>query len=466
MKHFVDDDGLNAFRLPVAWQYLVNNNVGGTLDSTNFPKYDALVQACLVTGAFCIIDIHNYARWNGEIIGQGGPSDSDFASLWSQLATKYAQEDKVVMGLMNEPHDSELFQYLCNSSTNPFQVPDMTTWATSVQAAVTAIRKAGATSQHILLPGTGYTSAESFVSSGSAEALGKVTNIDGSTDNLIFDVHKYLDSDNSGTHAGCVENGISNAFQPLASYLTQNKRIALLSETGGGSDDPSCLTDVCAVTDFLNQNSDVYLGILGWAAGAFDPKSYVLSLTPTQSGSTWTDQPLLKQCFAAKFSGGNSTSPSPPSSPSGGSSAPLPPTGSSTPVNTGSPITSTSSIPSYTPPSFPSSSGGAAPISYGGSMSWSGSNSTSALATGTGMAGVTGTYSAPYYQSTTFATSVSSSSAEAPASSSSPDNLTGPGNNDGASVWGSKSGLHQMGHGPVVNGGEDDGDEDCDVEYV
>lgn len=107
MKHFVDDDGLNAFRLPVGWQYLVNDNVGGTLDSTNFDKYDALVKACLVTGAYCIIDIHNYARWNGGIIGQGGPKDSDFASLWSQLATKYAQEEKVVMGLMNEPHDGK-----------------------------------------------------------------------------------------------------------------------------------------------------------------------------------------------------------------------------------------------------------------------------------------------------------------------------------------------------------------------
>ncbi len=110
MKHFVDDDGLNVFRLPVGWQYLVNNQAGGTLDATNFKKYDDLVKACLVTGAYCIIDIHNYARWNGEIIGQGGPKDEDFANLWSQLATKYAQEEKVVMGLMNEPHEGESTQ--------------------------------------------------------------------------------------------------------------------------------------------------------------------------------------------------------------------------------------------------------------------------------------------------------------------------------------------------------------------
>ena len=67
MQHFVRDDGFNVFRLPVGWQFLTNNVLGGTLDPTNFAKYDALVQACLSTGASCLIDIHNYARWDGQV---------------------------------------------------------------------------------------------------------------------------------------------------------------------------------------------------------------------------------------------------------------------------------------------------------------------------------------------------------------------------------------------------------------
>ena len=108
MKHFVDNDGLNAFRLPVGWQFLVGGTCGGPLDQPSFTKYDALVRACLDTGAYCIIDIHNYARWDGGIIGQGGPENEKFASLWGHLAEHYAKEDKVVMGLMNEPHDSTI----------------------------------------------------------------------------------------------------------------------------------------------------------------------------------------------------------------------------------------------------------------------------------------------------------------------------------------------------------------------
>lgn len=104
MQHFVKDDGLNAFRLPVGWQWLVDSP-GSPLNAAHMEEYDALVQACLATGSLCIIDIHNYARWDGLIIGQGGPTDEQFADLWSQLATKYAKSPKVTMGIVNEPHE-------------------------------------------------------------------------------------------------------------------------------------------------------------------------------------------------------------------------------------------------------------------------------------------------------------------------------------------------------------------------
>lgn len=66
MTHFVNDDGYNIFRLPVGWQFLTNNVIG-PVNQTNLAIYDALVQTCLATGASCIIDIHNYARWNGAV---------------------------------------------------------------------------------------------------------------------------------------------------------------------------------------------------------------------------------------------------------------------------------------------------------------------------------------------------------------------------------------------------------------
>lgn len=127
-------------------------------------------------------------------------------------------------------------------------VPDINLWGVTIQAAVSAIRQTGATSQYILLPGTDYTSAKGFVSDGSAAALINVTNLDGSTTNLIFDLHQYLDSDGSGTHTNCVTDHVADTFTPLATYLRQNRRMALLSEIGGGSNDPSCLIGMDATS--------------------------------------------------------------------------------------------------------------------------------------------------------------------------------------------------------------------------
>lgn len=274
MTHFVNDDKLNTFRLPVAWQYLTST-AGGMLDSNNLANYDNLMQGCLDTGALCIIDVHNYARWEGGVIGQGGPSNGDFANLWFQLATKYAGKKNVGFGIMNEPHD----------------IIDIYAWGETVQAAVTAIRDAGATSQYVFLPGDGHASAGAFVSSNSGDALSKVKNLDGSTDNLIFEVHMYLDS--SGKTPDCQFNGIDDMLAPLAEWLRTNKRMAFMGEIGGGQNSPSCKTHVCAALDYLNKNNDVYFGYTGWSAGAFE-HNYILSLRPTRN----QDTPLMEACFS------------------------------------------------------------------------------------------------------------------------------------------------------------------------
>jgi endoglucanase len=118
MNHFVKDDTLNAFRLPVGWQFLLNDQLGGTLHANNFAQYDSLVQGCLNSGAaLCILDIHNYARWNGAIIGQGGPSNAQFADVWKQLAQKYGSQSKIAFGVMNEPHVGHAVQ-LRSSTTD------------------------------------------------------------------------------------------------------------------------------------------------------------------------------------------------------------------------------------------------------------------------------------------------------------------------------------------------------------
>ena len=117
----------------------------------------------------------------------------------------------------------------------PHNLPSLPLWADTVQAAVTAIRKAGANTQTIFLPGTDFTHASSFIDNGSAGNLSRITNPDGTFTNLVFEVHQYLDSDGSGTALTCVTDHVQDAFMPLAKFLVSSGRKAFLGEIGGGN---------------------------------------------------------------------------------------------------------------------------------------------------------------------------------------------------------------------------------------
>jgi hypothetical protein len=97
ISHFVNQ-GANTIRVPVGWQYLVGNAVASTsLNETYFAQYDSLVTGVTNTGAYAIIDIHNYARWESGVVGTD-VSGQYFANLWSLLAAKYKNNPKVIFG--------------------------------------------------------------------------------------------------------------------------------------------------------------------------------------------------------------------------------------------------------------------------------------------------------------------------------------------------------------------------------
>lgn len=165
---------------------------------------------------------------------RGGPSISDIAGLWVQVAASYKYHDKVWFGIMNEPYD----------------MPSLSSCGDAVQAAVKAIREAGAVTHFVSLPGGGHQSHGYLISKGDGDVLKQVTNPDGTTSNLIFDVHLYLDSDGSGTSRSCVTDGIEKNWAPLVKWLRENGRQAIVTETGGG-DTSSCEKYLCQQLAYL-----------------------------------------------------------------------------------------------------------------------------------------------------------------------------------------------------------------------
>lgn len=200
------------------WQYM-ESSPGAGLNSAFFSQYDAIIQATLKasTAPYVILDLHNYGRWNSGVVGKDGPTSTQFAALWGALAKKYASNSKIMFGLMNEPHDMSIGDFKA-----------------SLQAAVNAIRAAGAKTQYVLLPGTDWTHASSYLSTNKA-VLTSVTDPAGGTDKLIMDFHQYLDQDGSGTNRECVTDHVSDVWEPVAKDLRATKRKAIVTEIGGAS---------------------------------------------------------------------------------------------------------------------------------------------------------------------------------------------------------------------------------------
>jgi endoglucanase len=226
------------------------------------------------------IDIHNYGRWWNGIIGQDGPSAAILAQTWSQIASHWKAQPRIVFGTMNEPHDSD--------GASDF---DMSTWASTLQTVVTAIREAGATAQMILLSPTNWANAMSFPDR--AEALLSVKNPDGGVENLLFELHQYFDKE-GGKNTFC-NDALASGFGELAGFLREHERQAFIGELGAGNGQ-DCVEIVCDVLDVLNNNADVFVGWTSWAAGNWWA-DYELTQVPTGG----QDVGIVKSCFAPKF---------------------------------------------------------------------------------------------------------------------------------------------------------------------
>jgi endoglucanase len=254
--------GMNIFRLPVLWERL-QHDLDKDLDETEMKRIDAVVSYVTSKGIKVIIDVHNYAKYSGAVIGSPGLPPSALGELWRQIALQYKQNDLVVFGLMNEP------------TGLPTE-----TWLQAANDAIAKIRQVGARNL-ILVPGNGWSSARDWMSrkygTPNSEAM---LNIVDPADNYVFDVHQYFDFDFTGTHDDCqsAEIGI-RSLAPFTQWARDNRKRGFLGEFGAGAN-ATCLENLDRVLQFLAANNDVWLGWTFWAAGTWWPKDYYTNVEP------------------------------------------------------------------------------------------------------------------------------------------------------------------------------------------
>ncbi|KAJ3388807.1 hypothetical protein HDU84_009406 [Entophlyctis sp. JEL0112] len=239
----------NLYRIPFAWER-VQSVVGGELVAEYLSYIDGAVQTATTLGAVSVLDVHNYAAYNGSIIGDGTVTAADLADLWTRLANVYKNNTLVWFGLINEPHTI-----------------DATTWFSAAQTAIDAIRETGATNV-ITVPGNCWTGAHSWVQgncdiTATSNAVAALV-INDPLDNIVFEMHQYFDVDFSGSHEACVNN--YTTLLDATNWLRDNGKKGFLAEFAGASND-QCVTVVNDTLTFLTANKDVWVAASWWAGG-------------------------------------------------------------------------------------------------------------------------------------------------------------------------------------------------------
>ncbi|KAL2850025.1 glycoside hydrolase superfamily [Aspergillus pseudodeflectus] len=249
-------DGFNIFRIQFKMERLTSE-ITGAFDEAYLQNLTSVVNAVTEAGAHAILDPHNYGRFNNEIIS----STSDFQTWWTNVATEFADNDLVVFDTNNEYHDMDQDLVL---NLN--------------QAAIDGIRAAGATTQYIFVEGNSWTGAWTWV-----DINDNMKALTDPQDKIVYEMHQYLDTDGSGTSEACVSSTIGEERVTAATeWLRENGKIGIIGEFAGGDND-QCRTAVKGMLDYLESNSDVWLGALWWAAGpwwgtylySFEPPSGV-----------------------------------------------------------------------------------------------------------------------------------------------------------------------------------------------
>jgi endoglucanase len=253
--------GMNTIRVPFLWERL-QPQLDGDLDAAESRRLEDVVRYAASKGLYVILDVHNYAYYRQKVIGSPEVPVNALADLWRRLAPQFKGNSKVGFGLMNEPK---------GLATE--------TWLAAANAAIAEIRHSGANNL-IFVPGNGWTGAHSWLSRGYGTPNADVMlGVVDPSDNYVYEVHQYLDSNYSGTHPECRNETVgATTLKAFTEWLQQHKKRGFLGEFGAGADS-TCLAALDGMLKFMEDNHEVWTGWTYWAAGAWPP-TYFTSVQP------------------------------------------------------------------------------------------------------------------------------------------------------------------------------------------
>ena len=256
---YYQSHGIELIRLPFRWERM-QPTLGGPLDPAELNRMIKFLDAAAARGMSVVIDLHNFGRYDNQVIGSSGVPIAAFQQFWTQLAD--ALEDHPAIwgfGIMNEPHDMGSAQV----------------WPMAAQAAADGIRSTGA-EQAIIVAGDGWGGAHSW------RQANNNLRVNDPLDNIYYEAHVYFDRGNQGVYAGSYDAehayptvGVDR-LQPFLSWLTENNFRGFIGEYAVPDNDPRWLT---VLDNFLRALDQADIPSAYWGGGPWWG-NYPLAIEP------------------------------------------------------------------------------------------------------------------------------------------------------------------------------------------
>ncbi|MFF7706689.1 cellulase family glycosylhydrolase [Pseudomonas sp. NPDC007930] len=252
--------GIRSVRFPMVWERL-QPTLNGPLDPTYAGLVDKMLVQAASAGVTVILDIHNYGRYRGQVIGTSGVPVSAYKDLISKVAQRwYGYSALEGYDLMNEPHDDSDAM-----------------WLGAAQAGIDAVRAIDK-KHKIIIEGRSWASAARWQTS-SAE----LASLKDPQNNLIYSAHLYLDPDASGQYVYPINSatwndniGVQRAT-PFIEWLKANGKKGQIGEHGVPDNDPRWLAATAKLLTYLRNNC---VPLAYWSSGPYWG-DYSLAIEPT-----------------------------------------------------------------------------------------------------------------------------------------------------------------------------------------
>lgn len=284
--------GVLLMRLPITWERL-QPKVNAPLDEKYLDGVKKSVRLMDERGMKVLLDLHNYDRYEKQLVGTESVPYAAFGDLWKRLAETF-KDDRAIWGygIMNEPFGTK------------------GTWPKAAQAGIDGVRSVDAKTM-IVIGGDNFSGAENWAKNG-AELPKQLRD---PSNNLCWEAHCYFD-DGSGKYNHTYEYELNKPnsqtdpmlgvrrLEPFVQWLKANNYKGIVGEFSVPANvdrDPRWLVILDNVYEYLRKNE---VPSTYWSAGTLwtPGRSYVIEPNWREGPNKGKDRPqtqiLLKHARA------------------------------------------------------------------------------------------------------------------------------------------------------------------------